>query len=193
VIAARPATALRAPALVFVVAAAAAARALLGGSAPATSVPAAAVFTAALGGGAVWAGARLTRVRWSGVALGVAGAVALVAVSLAAAPAVHLGPRASTTTLLWWIPLVTAVAAAEEIVLRGVLFDALRSLSGDVLAVAVTAVLFALIHVPLYGPPALGIDLCVGVFLGCLRVASGGVAAPLVTHVLADLATGWLG
>ena len=156
-------------------------------------MPAALVFSAVLLAAALLGGARLARFPWSGVALGIAGAAALVAISLVGVPAVTTGARAQEATLAWWVPLVTVVAAAEELVFRGVLFDALKVRSGDVVAVAVTAVLFAAIHVPLYGAAALPIDLCVGVFLGCLRVGSGSVTAPLIAHVLADVATGWVG
>ncbi len=183
----------RAPALVVAVGCAAIARALIGGAAPAASVPAAAVFAAALAAAAVCAGARPRQVSWSGVVLGLGGGAALVALSLAGLPAIVLGARAPALTLTWWLPLVSIVATTEELVFRGVLFDAVRDRSGDAVAVAVTAVLFAAIHLPLYGASALPIDLCVGVFLGCLRVGSGGVTAPLVAHVLADAATGWLG
>jgi membrane protease YdiL (CAAX protease family) len=183
----------RAPALVVVVACAATARALIGGAAPAASVPAAVVFSAGLVAAAVIAGTRLTRIAWSGVVVGFGGAAALVALSLLGLPAITLGARAPASTLTWWVPLVTVVAAAEELVLRGVLFDAVRSHLGEVMAVAVTALLFAIIHLPLYGAGAVPIDLCVGVFLGCLRVGTGGVTAPLVAHVLADLATGFVG
>jgi hypothetical protein len=193
VIARRAAGAQRAPALVLAVGLAVLVRSALGGAAPAASVAAALVFSAILGAAVLWAGATVTRVRWGEVALGAGGAAALVILSLAGLPAVRFGPRAAAGALLWWAPLVSVVAASEELVLRGVLFDAVRTRSGDAIAVALTAVLFALIHLPLYGVPALGIDLCVGVFLGCLRVASGSVTAPLVAHVLADLATGWLG
>lgn len=183
----------RAPALVAAVVLASAARTLVGGSAPAGSAPAALLFSAVLVSAVVWAGAGVARISISGVALGAAAAALLVGLSLVGLPAVTFGPRAVASTLFWWAPLVAVVAAAEELVLRGVLFDAVRSRSGEVIAVAVTAVLFAVIHVPLYGVAALPIDLCVGVFLGSLRVASGGVTAPLVAHVLADLATGWVG
>jgi membrane protease YdiL (CAAX protease family) len=192
VIAQRTAPARRAPVLIAAVGFAVLVRIVLGGAAPAASAPAALVFSAILGGVVLWAGGRVTRVHWRGVLLGVAGAAALVILSFAGLPTVRFGPRAASGTLLWWVPLVTLVAATEELVLRGVLFDAVRARSGDALAVAIGAVAFALIHVPLYGAPALGVDLCAGVFLGCLRVASGGVAAPLVAHVLADVATGWL-
>lgn len=174
-------------------AAALALRVWLGGGAPAASPPAAIAFSVVLLAAAAWAGARFNRIPWAGVAVGGCGALALVALSFVGLPSVHVGSRASGSALLWWVPLVTVVAAAEELVLRGVLFDAVRSHSGDVVAVAVTAVLFAAIHLPLYGVPALAIDLSAGVFLGCLRVASGGVTAPLVAHVLADVASAWVG
>ena len=183
----------RAPALVAALGLATAGRSLVGGSAPAGSAPAALLFSAVLLAAVAWAGAGLARISVSGVALGAAAAAVLVGLSLVGLPAVTFGPRAATSTLLWWAPLVAVVAAAEELVLRGVLFDALRRESGDAVAVAVSAVLFAVIHVPMYGVAALPIDLCVGAFLGSLRVASGGVTAPLVAHVLADLATGWVG
>ena len=192
-IAARAAGVRRAPALVVAIGLAVLLRTEIGGAAPAASAPAAILFAAVLVGAAAGGGARASSVSWRGVALGVAGAAALVGLSLVGMPAVVFGPRAAGAALLWWAPLVTIVAAAEELVLRGALFDAVRSHSGDVVAVAATALLFAAIHLPLYGMPALPIDLCIGVFLGCLRVASGGVAAPLVAHVLADLSTGWLG
>ena len=101
------------------------------------------------------------------------------------------GPRQGT--LLWWAPLVSLVALSEELLLRGALFSAVRSEHGDIVAVAATSVLFAVIHLPLYGVGAMPIDVCAGVFLGSLRVVSGGVAAPAVAHVIADLATGWIG
>ena len=189
----RPASARKAPMLVGALALAVAVRVALGGGVPAASPSAAVAFSLVLLAAAALAGARIARVRWADVALGVSGAVALVAVSLVGLPAVHLGARASASVLLWWVPLVTVVAAAEEVILRGVLFDALQGRSGMVVAVVVTALLFAVIHLPLYGEPALGIDLCAGVFLGCLRVASGSVTAPLVAHVLADVATAWVG
>jgi membrane protease YdiL (CAAX protease family) len=193
VIIARPMAVRRAPALAIAVGIAAAMRTVAGGPTPAASAPAALLFTVLLAAAAVWGGTRLRALSWRGVAPGVAGGAALVALALVGVPAVVVGPRAMGSTLLWWAPLVTMVATAEELVLRGVLFEALGVRFGDAVAVAVTAVLFALIHLPLYGVPALPIDLCAGVFLGCLRVASGGVTAPLVAHVLADLSTGWLG
>ncbi len=182
----------RARALVTAVVCATVARTVIGGTAPAGSAPAAIVFAAVLAAAVVLAGPRLTGISWHGVAAGIAGGVALVALSLVGLTVV-VGARAPASTLAWWVPLVTVVAAVEELVFRGVLFEVVRAHAGDVVAVALTALMFAAIHVPLYGVGALPIDLCAGVFLGCLRVATGGVTAPLLAHVLADVATGWIG
>ncbi len=183
----------RVPMLMLTLAAATLGRLAVGAPAPAASAPAALLFSAVLIGGVAASRPDLGRARWRGVALGAGGAVALVAVSLVGLPALALGPRATSETLLWWAPLVSLVALSEELLLRGALFSAVRSEHGDIVAVAATSVLFAVIHLPLYGVGAMPIDVCAGVFLGSLRVVSGGVAAPAVAHVIADLATGWIG
>jgi membrane protease YdiL (CAAX protease family) len=88
--------------------------------------------------------------------------------------------------------VTTMVVAGEEVLLRGALFAALERAAGPVAAVAVTAVAFALMHVPLYGWEVVPLDLGVGVWLGGLRLATGGVAAPAVAHWIADLSTWWV-
>lgn len=162
---------------------------------PAASDPAAIVFSAAMLALSFGAGWRFTLDRrWpKATALGLAGAAVLVVPWASAAPVIpfaagqHLGP------LLVWTPLVALVAVTEEIALRGVLFGALLDAGGAPLAIAVSSIVFALMHVPLYGWGALPLDLAAGVLLGGLRLLSGGVTAPAVAHVLADLAGGWLG
>jgi membrane protease YdiL (CAAX protease family) len=180
------------PLLLLTVATATAVRVAAGAPMPAASAPAAVWFSAVLIGGAVASRADLGPAGWRGAALGIGGGVALVLVSLVGLPGLTLGPRATSETLMWWAPLVSVVALSEELVIRGALFSALRSQYGDAVAVAATTVLFAAIHLPLYGVGAMPIDLAAGVFLGSLRVLSGGVVAPALAHVLADLATGWV-
>ncbi|MFI5313789.1 MAG: CPBP family intramembrane glutamic endopeptidase [Candidatus Dormibacteria bacterium] len=182
----------RVPLLVAAVAIATALRLAAGAPAPAASPAAALLFSAVLLTAVAVCRTELVRGSRSGVALGVGGGAALLLVSLVGLPAISLGPRAVSATLMWWVPLVSLVAVSEELVLRGVLFSALRSEHGDAVAVAVTAVLFALIHLPLYGLGAMPIDLAAGVLLGSLRVISGGVVAPALAHVIADVATGWV-
>lgn len=91
-----------------------------------------------------------------------------------------------------WAAVVILVAVAEEFLLRGALFESVARWRGEYPAIAVTAAAFGLIHVPFYGWTVLPVDLAVGVFLGVLRAVAGSVSAPLVTHVLADLAGWWL-
>jgi len=90
-----------------------------------------------------------------------------------------------------WAGVTVLVALAEEVLLRGVLFDRALGAAGPIAAVALTSVAFALLHVPLYGVGVVPLDLAVGVALGGLRLVSGGVTAPATAHVLADLATWW--
>jgi membrane protease YdiL (CAAX protease family) len=84
------------------------------------------------------------------------------------------------------------VAAGEEAILRGAMFAAVVRAAGGLAAVLVTTLAFALLHVPLYGWHVVPLDLAVGLVLGGLRVATGGVAAPAAAHAVADLATWWL-
>ena len=168
-------------------------RTVLGGSDPATSTPAAAVFVAALAALALAAGVRIARPRPFALAVGVVGGVVLVAGSLFGRPVVAWHPIIGVAQLLLWTPLVAAVAAAEEAVIRGALFHAVEGAWGVFAAVAVTTAAFALIHVPLYGLGALPLDLAAGLWLGGLRVLTGGIAAPIAAHVVADLGAGWLG
>lgn len=91
-----------------------------------------------------------------------------------------------------WAAVVTLVAVAEELLLRGVLYESLECWRGRYAAIAVTAVAFAALHIPLYGWAVVPLDLAVGVFLGVLRAVAGSATAPALTHTLADLAGWWL-
>jgi membrane protease YdiL (CAAX protease family) len=70
--------------------------------------------------------------------------------------------------------------------------DALLRRTAPGLAAAIAAVAFAALHVPLSGWVAVPLDLAVGVWLGGLRLRSGGAGAPALTHTLADVASWWL-
>ena len=87
---------------------------------------------------------------------------------------------------VWTVPLITLAAVSEEALFRRFLYGRLERL-GVPLAIVVTALTFALIHVPLYGPAALPIDLAAGLLLGWQRWASGTWAVPAATHVVANL------
>jgi membrane protease YdiL (CAAX protease family) len=91
-----------------------------------------------------------------------------------------------------WAAAITAVAVAEEMVLRGALQPLARRAVGAGGAIVLTAALFALIHLPLYGPVALPLDLGVGLVLGVLRQRTGSVPACALAHVIADLGAWWV-
>ena len=165
-------------------------RVLIAGDAGARSVAAGASFGVALSVLSGVVGLARPTLRWPTLAWGAGGAIALSLPPLwhrvgheGAAP----GHGFAT-----WAAVVTLVAVAEEVLLRGALFEVVTRHRGENSAVAVGAVAFALLHVPVYGWSVLPLDLAVGVVLGVLRVVSGSVAAPAITHTLADLAGWWL-
>jgi membrane protease YdiL (CAAX protease family) len=150
------------------------------------------VFGFALLGVALLGGLKASLPHVTALAAGsVAGAV-LVAVSVLARwplPPLALGHAAP---FLPWVVVTTLVATTEELVLRGALWRLAEATAGDMAALLTTSVLFALIHVPVYGWSVVPLDLGVGLWLGGLRLWFGGPAAPAAAHVLADLATWWL-
>jgi membrane protease YdiL (CAAX protease family) len=162
------------------------ARVAVGGPGPARSPGAGLLFSACLVAMAV---ATRTRVPLPPSALlwGTGGAVVLCApVAL-----LRLGqPFHDAHGFATWALVVVVVAVAEEVFLRGALYDAVRSAVGDRAAIVVGAVAFAALHVPLYGWGVVPLDFVVGLVLGELRRSSGTPAAPAVAHVGADMA-GW--
>jgi membrane protease YdiL (CAAX protease family) len=129
---------------------------------------------------------------YTGTLLGVVGGVMLVvlAAGLPRTP-LHVWPRPIGMMVVTWTAIVAVISVAEELVFRGVLFDAVARAGGVAVACVVCAVAFAVVHVPLYGWQALPLDVGVGVWLGGLRIVSGGVVAPAVAHTVADLGA-WL-
>lgn len=92
------------------------------------------------------------------------------------------------------IPLFAIFNAfAEEIVYRGVLQEALMRVFTSRVAILLQASAFAAIHVASGFPNGvIGyiMVLVYGVILGYLRTRTGGMLAPYLTHVLADLVIG---
>ena len=176
---------------------------LLGGLAAAMTVRVAAglgttgagaLFAVLLLGTAAAAGWRPALPRPGDVAAGVAGAAVLCAAPVLlrlGGRTLVLGP-APIGLLPTWAAATVLIAVAEEALLRGVLMDAVTSWAGELAAVAVAAAAFAFLHVPLYGWQAVPLDLAVGVWLGGLRLATGGIAAPATAHAVADLVAWWL-
>ncbi|MGH2732878.1 MAG: lysostaphin resistance A-like protein [Actinomycetota bacterium] len=83
------------------------------------------------------------------------------------------------------LPGVVA-AVAEEAFFRKLTYGWLARW-GDALAASVTAVAFALVHVPAYGPQVLPIDFAAGLVFGWQRWMTGGWSVPALTHLTANL------
>lgn len=114
---------------------------------------------------------------WVALGIGV-GAVSLAAFSAGVPAPFALGA--------WTIPLAMLAAVGEEAFFRRLLYARLERL-GPVLAIGITGIAFALLHVPLYGPAALPVDLAAGLLFGWQRWATGSWAAPAATHAWANL------
>jgi CAAX prenyl protease-like protein len=84
------------------------------------------------------------------------------------------------------LPLALFAAVAEEALFRRVAYGWLAR-AGPVIAVAGSALLFAAVHVPLYGVAALPVDLGAGLLLSWQRWASGTWTVPAATHAAANV------
>ena len=137
-------------------------------------------------------GARATIPRARSLPVGLAGGAVLVIVALVARGGAPLSTFPAGVPFLPWALATVLVAVGEEVVVRGVLFDALETRGGALVAILATSLVFALIHVPVYGWLVVPLDFGVGLWLAGLRLISGGVGAPATAHAIADLATYWL-
>jgi membrane protease YdiL (CAAX protease family) len=92
-------------------------------------------------------------------------------------------PASPTTTI---VALNTLAAVAEEAFFRRLVYGALVA-SGPGYAIAGSAILFAAVHVTVYGAWVLPIDLAAGLLFGWQRWASGTWRVPALTHALANV------
>jgi membrane protease YdiL (CAAX protease family) len=165
-------------------------RVAIGGVGVAYASSAGLVFAAALTIMTLAAGVR-TVLSWRVVGFGLAGAAVLLLVPLVSK--LLTSPQAYPDGNYGaWAATVGCVAFAEEAFLRGALFQALAAWRGPAYAVVITAVLFAVLHIPLYGWHVIPLDFMVGLWLGVLRTVAGSWLAPGFAHCLADLITWWL-
>ncbi len=137
-------------------------------------------------------GARVALSRPASLPIGLGGGAVLVIVALLARGSSPVATFPTGVPFAPWALATVLVAIGEEVVLRGALLDALDVRRGTIVAILGTSLLFALIHVPLYGWHVVPLDFGVGLWLAGLRLLSGGVAAPAIAHTIADLATYWL-
>jgi membrane protease YdiL (CAAX protease family) len=116
------------------------------------------------------------------LAVGLAGLVAVVAAAAVGGPPIPAPVPA-------WAPAMNIFAAiGEEALFRRTAYGWLERF-GPLVAVIATALLFALVHVPVYGTSVLPIDLGAGLLFGWQRWAGGTWSAPAATHVVANLLT----
>jgi hypothetical protein len=94
----------------------------------------------------------------------------------------HAPAHATTAVIL--ANLLAAVA--EEVWFRRLCYGLLAP-AGPVVAVAGSTVLFALVHVSIYGFWILPLDLAAGAVLGWQRAVTGSCVSPAITHMVANL------
>jgi len=95
-----------------------------------------------------------------------------------------------------WAPLLPAGLAAaaiavsigEELAFRGAMYAALDELGGAPLAIGGTTVLWTLAHVLSHPPEFLGAVAAAGLLLALWRWACKDLVAPIIGHLIADLA-----
>jgi len=95
-------------------------------------------------------------------------------------------PPSPAGSLAAGLALNAGAAVAEDAFFRRFLYDRAQR-RGAVFAVGATAVLFALVHVPIYGGSVFWVDLGAGLLFGWQRWASGSWGAPAATHAAANV------
>lgn len=88
------------------------------------------------------------------------------------------------------IVLSTLGAVAEEAFFRRFVFAALAH-RGPAIAIAGSAIAFAVVHITRYGGWAMPLDIAAGLLLSWQRWASGSWRVPAATHALANLMVLW--
>lgn len=81
-----------------------------------------------------------------------------------------------------------AVAIGEEVAFRGALYAALEDLGGAPLAIFGSTVLWTLAHALSHPPAFLGAVAAAGLLLALWRWANDDLVAPIIGHVIADIA-----
>jgi membrane protease YdiL (CAAX protease family) len=107
--------------------------------------------------------------------------------------AVLLLPAAARSSAVPILPAGLALAAiavsvGEELAFRGALYAALDELGGAPLAIAGSTVVWTAAHVLSHPPAFLGAVAAAGLLLALWRWACRDLLAPIIGHVIADLA-----
>jgi hypothetical protein len=99
---------------------------------------------------------------------------------------VALGSLPAAPLVVRSLALNSLAAVAEEAFFRRLAYG-VAEVGGPVLAVVASAVVFAAVHVTVWGWAVLPLDLAAGLVLGWQRWASGGWSVPAATHVAANV------
>jgi membrane protease YdiL (CAAX protease family) len=81
-----------------------------------------------------------------------------------------------------------SVSIGEELAFRGALYAALEEVGGAPLAIAGSTVVWTAAHVLSHSPAFLGAVAAAGLVLALWRWACRDLVAPIIGHVIADLA-----
>jgi membrane protease YdiL (CAAX protease family) len=156
----------------------------------ASSAPYAAVPALLLGGAAL----ALTAWGWPAEQLGLGRSkLGLRLLGGLALAAVLLLPTAARVSAVPILPAGLALAAVavsigEEIAFRGALFAALEEVGGGPLAVVGTTAVWTAAHALSHPPAFLLAVAAAGLLLGLWRLTCRDLVAPIIAHVIADLA-----
>ncbi len=112
--------------------------------------------------------------------------VVCIGVAAFAAASLLIGSQVPLAHAPEMLVLNSLAAVSEEAFFRRLVYAGLIR-RGAIVAVAGSALLFALVHIPLYGPAVFWVDLGAGLILSWQRMASGSWGTSAATHVLANL------
>ncbi len=112
--------------------------------------------------------------------------VVCIGVAAFAAASLLIGSQVPLAHAPEMLVLNSLAAVSEEAFFRRLVYGGLIR-HGAIVAVAGSALLFALVHVPLYGPGVFWVDLGAGLILSWQRMASGSWGTSAATHVWANL------
>ncbi|MBW2507715.1 MAG: CPBP family intramembrane metalloprotease [Deltaproteobacteria bacterium] len=88
---------------------------------------------------------------------------------------------------VWAFPVLVLVVAAEELVWRGLAIDVLGKTGKMLRPVLLSSLIYMLPQVAFRSPLLVLVAFVCGMVWGLLRVRTGGLAAPLVAHLVWDI------
>ena len=142
----------------------------------------------------IWTRVGLGRraLRWRAIAIGLAaGALAILAPSAVLIAAGRLTVVTQPQLQSWTnasgvaLMVLTFAALAEELFMRGYLLTTLRVSAGTPVAIVITSLVFALLHLGNPDPTVVGIAMVglAGYFLAVVRIATGSLYAAWMAHL----------